>query len=81
MNALEQLERALGPTTAEAIRALIAEEVARARAQDGTGAPWMSVEETAALLRVSPGAIHQRVSQGWLAGETAKDGRRRFLPP
>jgi hypothetical protein len=54
------------------------EEIARALTSDGDR-PWLTVEETAELLQTSPGAIRQRISTGWLAGDTVRDGKRRFV--
>ena len=63
----------------EAIARRVArEEIERAIATDNAG-PWLTVEQTARLLQTSPGAIRQRISTGWLAGDTVKDGKRRFV--
>jgi excisionase family DNA binding protein len=76
MNALEHLERALGPTTAAAIRQLVREEVARGYAETGNGAPWMTVEEVAAMLGTSKAAIHTRLANGWMSHARIREGRR-----
>jgi hypothetical protein len=60
------------------VRRVAREEVARARTGDRNH-PWLTVEETAELLQTSPGAIRQRISTGWLAGDTVRDGKRRFV--
>jgi hypothetical protein len=41
--------------------------------------PWLTVEHTAELLQTSPGAIRQRISTGWLASDTVRDGKRQFI--
>jgi Helix-turn-helix domain len=59
-------------------RRIAREEIARARTASSDH-PWLTVEETAELLQTSPGAIRQRISTGWLAGDTVRDGKRRFI--
>jgi hypothetical protein len=59
-------------------RRIAREEIARALAAPNDS-PWLTVEQTAELLRTSPGAIRQRLSTGWLAGDTVRDGKRRFV--
>jgi hypothetical protein len=59
-------------------RRIAREEIERARTSPSDH-PWLSVEETAELLQTSPGAIRQRISTGWLAGDTVRDGKRRFI--
>jgi excisionase family DNA binding protein len=59
-------------------RRVAREEIARAQVANGDR-PWLTVEETAELLKTSPGAIRQRISSGWLAGDTVRDGKRRFI--
>lgn len=59
-------------------RRVAREEIARAHAVPHDS-PWLTVEQTAELLQTSPGAIRQRISTGWLAGETVRDGKRRFV--
>lgn len=60
------------------VRRVAREEIERALARS-TDSPWLTVEETAKLLQTSPGAIRQRISTGWLAGDTVRDGKRRFI--
>ena len=62
----------------EIARRVAREEIARALAAPN-GSPWLTVDETAELLQTSPGAIRQRISTGWLAGDTVRDGKRRFV--
>jgi hypothetical protein len=59
-------------------RRVAREEIARASVA-ANGSPWLTVEQTAELLQTSPGAIRQRISTGWLAGDTVRDGKRRFV--
>jgi hypothetical protein len=59
-------------------RRVVREEIARALAAPNDS-PWLTVEQTAELLQTSPGAIRQRISTGWLAGDTVRDGKRRFI--
>lgn len=59
-------------------RRIAREEIARALTASSDH-PWLSVDETAELLQTSPGAIRQRISTGWLAGDTVRDGKRRFV--
>jgi hypothetical protein len=59
-------------------RRIAREEIARARAAPNDS-PWLTVEQTAELLQTSPGAIRQRISTGWLEGDTVRDGKRRFI--
>lgn len=58
-------------------RRIAREEIARALA-GANDSPWLTVEQTAELLQTTPGAIRQRISTGWLAGDTVRDGKRRF---
>lgn len=60
------------------VRRVAREEIERPLA-GGDDSPWLTVEQTAALLQTSPGAIRQRISTGWLEGDTVKDGKRRFV--
>jgi hypothetical protein len=60
------------------VRRITREEIERARA-GANDSPWLTVEQTAELLQTSPGAIRQRISTGWLAGDTVRDGKRRFI--
>jgi hypothetical protein len=59
-------------------RRVAREEIERALATS-SGSPWLTIEQTAELLRTSPGAIRQRISTGWLVGDTVRDGKRRFV--
>ena len=59
-------------------RRIAREEIARALA-GANDSPWLTVEQTAELLQTTPGAIRQRISTGWLAGDTVRDGKRRFV--
>lgn len=60
------------------VRRVAREEIARALAAP-SDSPWLTVEQTAEVLQTSPGAIRQRISTGWLAGDTVRDGKRRFV--
>jgi hypothetical protein len=60
------------------VRRVAREEIERARAVPNDS-PWLTVEQTAELLRTTPGAIRQRISTGWLEGDTVRDGKRRFV--
>lgn len=59
-------------------RRVAREEIERALATFNDS-PWLTVEQTAGLLQTSAGAIRQRISTGWLAGDTVRDGKRRFI--
>jgi hypothetical protein len=61
------------------VRRVAREEIERALAVPGGDSPWLTVEQTAELLGTTPGAIRQRISTGWLAGDTVRDGKRRFV--
>jgi hypothetical protein len=82
LTARKRLEAVLAPELVAAVEALVDQRVSEALASAGIGEggrAWLSVEQTAELLRTSPGAIRQRISTGWLAGDTVCDGRRRFV--
>jgi hypothetical protein len=59
-------------------RRVAREEIERALAASNDS-PWLTIEQTAELLQTSPGAIRQRISTGWLVGDTVRDGKRRFV--
>lgn len=59
-------------------RRIAREEIERARGAP-SDSPWLTVEQTAELLQTSVGAIRQRISTGWLRGDTVRDGKRRFV--
>ena len=80
--ARERLEAVLAPELVAAVEELVAERVRLELEAAGPGLDgraWLSVEQTAELLKTSPGAIRQRISTGWLAGDTVRDGKRRFV--
>jgi hypothetical protein len=60
------------------VRRVAREEIERALVVSNDS-PWLTVEQTAELLQTSPGAIRQRISTGWLGGDTVRDGKRRFV--
>jgi hypothetical protein len=70
----ELLERETG-----AAEQLVVANLLRRPLTGPNDSPWLTVEQTAELLRTSPGAIRQRISTGWLAGDTVRDGKRRFI--
>jgi hypothetical protein len=60
------------------VRRVAREEIAQALTAPHDQ-PWLTVEQTAELLNTTPGAIRQRVSTGWMKGDTIRDGKRRFV--
>lgn len=74
-----RLETAFAPDVAAAIEQLVADRVREhlEAAASGHPSPWLSLEEAADYLRVSPRTLERRIAKGSLRSTTI--GRRRLL--
>jgi excisionase family DNA binding protein len=75
----ETLLRSLSADLVEAIEELVDERVAAALepATDGSGSPWLDVDQAAEYLRVSTRTVERRVAGGRVRSTTI--GRRRLF--
>jgi excisionase family DNA binding protein len=76
---VSDLRDVLGPDLIEALEALIDERItsALARQENGSELTWLSLEEAAAHLRVSPSTIARMLKQGRIRSTYV--GRRRLV--
>ncbi len=81
MTGRDRLLAVLAPELVEAIEQLVDERVAeRLEAHStngGTDSPWLSLDEAADHLRVSPRTLERRIAKGSVRSTTI--GRRRLL--
>jgi excisionase family DNA binding protein len=78
VSAAERLRAALAPELVAAIEELVDERVReRLEAQTHAGSPWLSLEEAADYLRVSPRTLERQIARGRINSTTI--GRRRLL--
>jgi excisionase family DNA binding protein len=75
----DRLLAALSPDLVAAIEELVAERVRGALEANGNGdgSPWLSIDEAAAYLRVSPRTLERRIAKGRVRSTSI--GRRRLL--
>ncbi len=79
MTGRDRLLAALSPDVVQAIEELVAERVREALQAngDGNGSPWLSVDEAATYLGVSPRTLERRIASGKV--RSSEIGRRRLL--
>jgi excisionase family DNA binding protein len=78
VTARERLAALLAPDVLAALEELVSERVAEAVAAMPSGSPpWLSLDEAAAHLRVSPRSVERAINRGRLRSSTV--GRRRIV--
>lgn len=75
----ERLEAIVGPVLAAALERLVDERVEAALAERdaGNGSPWLTLDEAAEYLRVSPRTLDRLLERGRI--RTSAIGRRRLV--
>jgi hypothetical protein len=60
------------------VRRIVRDELDRAELERSEP-DWLTTEQAGTIVGTTPGAIRQRLANGWLRGHVVKDGRRTLI--